>query len=196
MKLNQAIRKIHIYTGLQVSILLFIFSLSVFSVLENSDTKATVSTATYSGKMDGDNLEIATSLFKQLGQRFESAPEWWMLQEESKDILTVNLKSPRSHRIVRLNKQNGHIEISTKTRSFLQFSNLMHQESVGRRRFTDSPWLWAWSLYLEISIFALFVLPVTGLYIWLKGRNRTKSWASLSLAASSTAMIALWLSLR
>lgn len=192
MSLDTLIRKIHLYTGLQASFALLIFSITVLTLSTDENKAPTISHQKFVGNMDMGSLKLAIALYNQVGQRFEAVPSPWMVSDKEQGILRVKFKSPRGRRIIRLNKTNRDIEIKMWTNTFPQFVNHMHQESVGRRKLSQSLWLWAWSLYMEFSVFSLFVLPVTGLYIWVAGKSKKKYWANLSLASSIITMVILW----
>ncbi len=192
MSIDVIIKKIHIYIGLQSSIALLIFSISVISLSLEEKVEPTLSQHQFMGDLNRDNLQLAKAIHKQVGLKFEAVPESWMISEKQNGTLLIKFKSPNAKRKTRLNKATGEIKITSLAMTFPQFINHMHQESIGRRRLTDNLWLWAWSIYIEFSILALFTLPVTGLYIWLSGRSAKKVWANLSLISSSVIMIILW----
>ncbi len=192
MQLNSIIRKLHTYTGLQASIALFFFSISIISASIENKTEPFISHQKLQGSTDLENIELAKIIHSQVGLKFEITPEWWMISEEEAGNLLIKYLSPSARREVRLNKHNGDIEISAWPLSASQLFNHLHKESIGRRRASDSLWLWLWSIYIEVSIFSLFVLPATGLYMWISSKASRSRWAKPSLLASSLAMGALW----
>lgn len=196
MRLNTLILKIHTYIGLQAVVALLIFALAVIAVSINNKNEPELTYHQFEGDISLTNIELAKILHKQVGLRFETIPQWWMISEKSTDILVVKFKSPAAKREVILNKISGNIEIRSWPMGVSDFANHMHQESIGRRKAADSLWLWAWSLYIEFSILALFALPITGLYIWVSRKSPKELWGKVSLLCSSVAMIILWISIR
>ena len=196
MSLNKIIKKIHTYIGLQVVFALLLFSITVLAVSIKSEKQPKLTYQQFEGDISLANIELAKLLRKQIGLRFEPVPQQWMLSEVDAGNLVVRLKSPAAKREITLNKINGNIEIRTWPLNFTHFANYMHQESFGRRRMSDSLWLWAWSLYIEISILALFALPATGLYIWIAKKSSKQLWAELSLIGSLVIMTMLWTLIR
>lgn len=192
MSLNKIIKKIHTYIGLQATLAILLFSISVIAVSIKSEKEPELTYHQFAGDISLANIELAALLHKQVGLTFEPIPEQWMLSEADVGRLVVRLKSPAGRRKVTLNKTNGNIEIRSWPFTVSDFANHMHQESFGRRRVTDSLWLWAWSLYIEVSILALFVLPATGLYIWVSKKAPKQTWAKLSLICSLMTMSVLW----
>lgn len=192
MSLDGIIRKIHLYTGLQASIALLILSFTVLSFSTEENEKPIITQEKFVGDMSKGGLKLAITLYNQVGHQFEAVPENWMIKVDEPDMLVVKFESPKGLRKIRLDKTNGNIEVRTWPSTFPQFINHMHQESIGRRRLSDSLWLWAWSFYIELSVLALFTLPITGLYIWIAGKSKKGIWAKLSLLSSLITMTILW----
>lgn len=192
MSLDDVIRKIHIYTGLQVALALLFFSSAVITLSLDKPITPQVSHHQFVGDIKQNDLKLAIAIHNQVGLRFEHLPQNWMISEDESGRLQIKYNSPNAKRLISYNKLTKDIEITHRPKTFSQFVNHMHQESFGRRVLTDSLWLWAWSLYIEFSVIALFTLPITGLYIWLSGRQKKKYWAHLSLVSSSITMIFLW----
>lgn len=192
MSLNKIIKKIHTYIGLQAVLALLLFSIAVIAVSIKSEKEPELTYHQFEGDISLANIELAKLLRKQVGLRFEAIPQQWMLSEAVAGRLVVRFKSPAAKREVTLNKINGNIEIRSWPLTVSHFANYMHQESIGRRKVSDSLWLWAWSLYLEISILALFALPVTGVYIWISKKSPKQFWAKFSLVCSLMTMTILW----
>lgn len=192
MPLNKIIKKIHTYIGLQAVLALLLFSIAVIAVSIKSEKKPELTYHKFEGDKSLANIELAKLLHKQVGLRFEGIPQWWMLSEKDDGRLVIRVKSPAARREVILNKINGNVEIRSWPLTFSHFANYMHQESIARRKVSDSLWLWAWSLYIEASILALFTLPVTGLYIWVSKKSPRQFWAKFSLICSLMTMTILW----
>jgi len=196
MTLKKLVKKIHIYVGLQSIVALLLFSITVLTLSTSDSVEPEIIHYQFSGHTNKDNIKLAVEMHQQVGLKFEAVPEWWKVSEDEFGKVLIRQLSPSAKREIRLNKQTSDIEIRSWPLSVSDFINHMHAESIGRRRFTDSLWLWAWSLYIEFSVIALFLLPVTGLYIWLITKSTKESWAQLSLGLSSMMMIILWNFLR
>lgn len=196
MSLNKIIKKIHTYVGLQAVLALLLFSITVIAVSIKSEEEPELSYHQFKSDISLEDIELAKLLYKEVGLRFEAMPKKWMLSEKEKGYLVIKLKSPAAKRELTINKISGNVEIKSWPPTFSNFANYMHQESFGRRKATDSMWLWAWSLYIELSILALFVLPATGLYIWASKKTSKKFWANFSLFCSLMTMSLLWNLLR
>jgi len=181
---------------LQSIVALLLFSITVLTLSTSDSVEPEIIHYQFSGHTNKDNIKLAVEMHQQVGLKFEAVPEWWKVSEDEFGKVLIRQLSPSAKREIRLNKQTSDIEIRSWPLSVSDFINHMHAESIGRRRFTDSLWLWAWSLYIEFSVIALFLLPVTGLYIWLITKSTKESWAQLSLGLSSMMMIILWNFLR
>ncbi len=192
MKLKIIISKIHLYSGLQASIALLLFSTVVILLYSETHQEPITSHHKFMGDINTKNLKLARAVHDQFGLRFEPVPQVWMVSKAENDIVLIQTTSPAAKREIRINKTNGDIKITSWPLTFAQFLNHMHKAHLGRRRSTDSLWLWAWTLYIELSLISLFILPVTGLYIWITGRSIKKHWAKLSLGSSVIITIILW----
>ena len=192
MKLKIIISKIHLYSGLQASIALLIFSTVGIISYSESHQEPVISHHKFMGDFNKKDIKLARTVHNQFGLRFEPVPQKGRISKIENDILLINTYSPKARREIRLNKTNGDIEITLWPFSFSEFLIDMHTQSLGMRLSTDSLWLWAWSLYIELSLISLFILPVTGLYIWISGRSIKKQWAQLSLGSSVIITIILW----
>lgn len=192
MTFNRIIQKIHTYTGLQAVLALLLFFITIIAVSIKSDKEPEITYYQFEGELSLTDIKLARALHEQIGLRFEAVPQHWMLSGQTDKCLVLKLNSPAAKREITINKINGHIEIKSWPLSFSDFANYMHQESIGRRKVTDSLWLWAWSLYIEISILALFLLPATGLYLWISNKTSKQTWAKYSLASSLIIMATLW----
>lgn|GEM_PF-3269351 len=197
MPLNSLMRKIHIYAGLQATVALILFSITVIAVsLDNSTETAQISFHQYSGDLSLDSTNLAQAVHRQVGTRFEKKPQWWMISEPSDHKLIINTYSAKSSREILLNKSSGEIKITALPFSLAETANYLHKQNIRSRKADDSLWLWAWSIYIEISLISIFVLPISGLYIWMVSRSYSKTWAKSSFLISSMLMIVLWNLLR
>jgi hypothetical protein len=195
MRLNTVVAKVHIYAGLQASVGLLISALAVFVVVLDFEEEVEISYGQYTGAMLAGKLDLAKALHQQFGHRFEKVPQSWMLPASSGQRLHLRYYSANGTRDLYLDRRSGKVEIHSKPANLAQFLNGMHQESVGRRHSTDSPWMWAWSYYIELTVLSLFLFPITGAYMGLAAR-RSRRLAIWSLVFSTTAMTILWVWIR
>jgi hypothetical protein len=197
MILNLLVQKVHLYTGLQASLALLIYALATIAATfhgpGNDDWEVTQ--AQFTGPMASDKMALAWELHAQVGLQFEPSPVDWMVSETEDGKLQIRYFSPNGSRVVKLDRESREVELRSLRNSFSMYLNRMHTEGFGRRKAGDSLWLWAWALYIELSLIALFVLPATGLYLFLDARQRPL-WANYSLLFSGTAMAVLWYLLR
>lgn len=198
MRLSPLIRKVHIYAGLQAAVALLLFSITVIALsLSSKDTKTKeVSFYQYTGNLSLESTSLAQAVHDQVGLRFEKRPQWWMISETPDNHLIIKNYSAQSSREIQLNKSTGEIKITSKPLSLAEMANYLHLQNLGSRKTSDSLWLWAWSIYIDISVASILILPISGLYIWVTSRSYKKIWAKGSLLISSALMVILWSSLR
>lgn len=193
MPFNSLIRKIHIYAGLQAAIALILFSVTIIALsLDHNVKTAEISFDQYSGDLTLESTSLAQSVHRQVGIRFEKTPQWWMVSEPSDNELIISTYSAKSSREIQLNKSSGEIKITTHPSSLTEMANYLHTQSITSRKTGDSLWLWAWSIYIDLSIASIFILPISGLYIWMTSRSYSKTWTKGCLIISSILMTTLW----
>lgn len=191
MLLNTFVQKVHVYAGLQATVALFLFSLSIIVATFPGEEQENTDYLEFTGIGEADSLGMARALHDQIGRPFEKLPQPWMVSEDVPGVVVLNYYSVNGHREVQFTREERSIRISTVPSSLSRYLEYMHQESIGRRNFSDSLWLWAWSLYIEFSVIAMFLLPITGVYIWLS-KTRIQRWAQASLILSSASMMLIW----
>jgi hypothetical protein len=182
------------YAGLQASAGILICAISVLSVTFSSPLTWETSTTNYVGSPDEDSLVAAREVHRQIGTSLESVPQRWDVSEHDGNVI-VRLKSPNGWRDVNLDRISGEMEIRATRWDVVRYLSVMHQKSFGSRHWGDSPWLWAWAAYIELTLLALFVLPISGFYIWLIGRSHERL-AILSVFLSTASMSLLWFLIR
>ncbi|MBI3679538.1 MAG: hypothetical protein HY235_04000 [Acidobacteria bacterium] len=65
----------------------------------------------------------------------------------------------------------------------------MHETHIRNR---SADWrMRLWTYYIELSIWALIVMSLTGVYLWLASRPGFR-WAQLFFAAGTVCFLALW----
>jgi hypothetical protein len=189
MTVNSLARKIHFYTGLQAMLGLCLFSLAaiIASVQTHERIEPEITQHKYAGSTTLEPDEIALRLHDQIGGKYEAVPRGWMISGNTVNEVNIVYFSPNGKREVALDLPGKTIEIKTYQNNFLQYLNRMHTESLGRRKQGDHIWLWLWSLYIEVSLLALFLLPLTGVYIWLT-EKRQQAWAMPGMVLSITTL--------
>ncbi len=188
MRAKRWIRALHVYGSLQAGLALSIFAISALVASVETDPERDVTRVAYDGPLLEDDLEQARAVHAVLGGRFEREPAPWMVAMEGDGRLLIRQKAPTGARQLRLDRSRREVEISAERNSFAEFLNQMHQESFVRRKPSDSAWLWAWSAYLEISILALFALPLSGLYLWWT-TPMPRRWVSPVLGAAGMLLV-------
>jgi hypothetical protein len=197
MSFYSLVRKLHFYVGLQAMLGLCLFSAAtiIASLHTHEKTEPEITRHTYRGSTTLDPGELALRLHDQIGQKYESVPHGWMISSDPGNEVRIVYFSPNGKRDVALDLPGKTIEIRTYRNTFLQYLNRMHTESLGRRRPGDHIWLWLWSLYIELSLIALILLPVTGTYIWLT-EKRKQPWAMPSMVLSITTIAFVYFAIR
>ena len=81
------------------------------------------------------------------------------------------------------------LRIETRPASTYQF--LAHLHELAPSRAAPDLRLQAWAWYIELSIWSLMLMALSGVYLWLASRPR-HAWAWASLVVGSLALVAFY----
>jgi hypothetical protein len=124
-----------------------------------------------------------------------SAPKLpdWAVGRNSANELTLTFTGPNGATQVRVLEREGAIEVTRRPTSLGAYLDILH---------TTTP-LWAprnvlmllWSAYVELSIFSLLFLVVSGVFMWLTSRPRVW-WAQAAFASGTATFVVLYVLVR
>lgn len=126
--------------------------------------------------------EVADHVQTALALPFTGPAPDWSLRRDDDHNLRFGLPTPaRGYRVTVLEEQ-GRVRIETTQVATWQFLIHLHEMTPSR----SAPGLWtrAWAWYVELSIWSLILMALTGVYLWLVSRPRHR-WARACLAAGT-----------
>lgn len=180
------IRTLHIYSGLVILVALLVSSLSGLHVMNKSDPREkapVVKTLPFNPPDGASDAEIAQLIREQFGF-FQSKPVPHWAIDRTDGVLTIPLWSPNGYVTVRY-QGGGEAEVTIDEFGFGEYVNQMHTHlPLGKRAI----FAWIWSAYMELAIFGLAFLALSGVYLWAVTRPKLW-WAGLSLAAGTGALV-------
>ncbi len=119
------------------------------------------------------------------------APEW-SLRRDAANNLTIGFYTPNGPARVTVLEREGRLRLVRERAPWPAFLNNLHAGTL-----RDLPVDWrmrAWVAYNEFAIFALILMSLSGVYLWLSSRPR-HLLARLSFVAGTGSFLALyWLS--
>lgn len=185
--LTRWIKKIHMWAGLlnfSVLIVLGIVGI-VASVLprpaERPKPPATTRTVDYQAPGDLDDRALADAIqaFLDIPLTSSPVPEYGVRRDEQ-NRLRVNLFTPAVRYEALLLEDEGRLEITRQPFDAGQFLFHLHELTPG---WAGADWrLRAWAWYMELSIWSLMLMAVSGVYLWAASRP-TYRWGQIAFAA-------------
>lgn len=189
------IKKLHMYLGLLNFTILVIFGIVGLSVSllppkeERLRPKSTVRHVSYETPGGLGDRELADHVYATLRLPLtQSAPDW-SLRRDKQNNLQFSLGTPaKSYHIVVLEQQS---QLRIESTPYDSWQYLFHLHEVTLRQTAPDWRMQAWGAYMELSIWSLIFMALSGVYLWLASRPGLR-WAQCSLVAGMVSFIALW----
>ena len=99
-----------------------------------------------------------------------------------------------NHRVTVL-ADRGVVRVRSTRTSFAEFLNRLHSTTFRSASHIRDWRVRLWSIYVELSIWALMLMPLTGIYLWIVTRP-THRWARASAVASLISAVLFYFVLR
>ena len=190
------IRRLHIYTGLFSFTALMVFGAAGLIGAFHEDPRAAsrpppvVSELDFEVPQGASDPEVAQLVYARLALRDAAPVPEWALGRNEDHVLVLHFYGPNgvTHASVLEDQKKLHVEIDRSTLG--EYVNGMHAlvlSHVGPQRRVRF-----WSMYLELSIFTLLFMVVTGVWLWLATRPRLR-WAQAFFAVGTIGFVALYL---
>lgn len=180
------IRSLHIYSGLVILVALLVSSASGLYVTTKPDPRKhepVVKRLPFEAPPGASDQEIAQRFREEFGF-FQSkpVPDWAIQRVDG--VLTTPLWSPNGYVTVRWDG-GPEAEVTIDEFGVGEYVNQMHTHlPLGARAI----FAWLWSAYMELAVFGLAFLALSGVYLWAMTRPKLW-WAIASLAAGTGALV-------
>ena len=194
--MTEWIRRLHIYTGLFSFTALMLFGAAGLIGACHEDPRAAsrplpvVSELDFEVPQGATDPEVAELVFARLAMRDAAPVPAWALGRNEDHVLVLHFYGPNGvvHASVLEEQKQLHVEIDRSTLG--EYANSMHALVLPN---AGPQWMVRlWSVYLELSIFTLLFMVVTGVWLWLGTRPRLL-WAQAFFAVGTIAFVALYL---
>jgi len=107
--------------------------------------------------------------------------------------LRLDFRTPNGVHRVTVLEEEGKLRIEHRANGLGEFLDLMHMRTFGRT--PPAPAFRLWAAYVDLSIFALLFLALSGVWLWLESRPGAR-WAQGTLALGGALFAAVWWALR
>jgi len=173
------IRRVHLWLGLLACTALITFGAAGLASAWHqrpwrADAPTRVQRIAFAPEAGASDVEIAEAVRRRLALPFSVALSERALRRDGEGRLTFTFFTPNAdHRVTWLAGE-GAIEVAARPVALDDFLGRMHS-MMFRTRAAGEDWrLRLWSLYVELSIWAVLLLPVTGLTLWLTSPARRR----------------------
>lgn len=189
--MTELLRRLHIWVGLFNLTVLIVFAATGIAVTlyDRVPASTEVRVIDYEPRGHLTDKEVADELFRRLAIPLAAPIPEWALHRNDQNALVLAFYSPNGvHRVTVLEEQRQ-VRVEQARNSLGEFMNAMHSAT-----FFSAPAdlrLTLWGVYIDLSIFSLLFMAVTGVWLWLASRPRLW-WARASFATGAGLFIALW----
>jgi hypothetical protein len=180
------IRKIHIYLGLLNFTILCIFGLAGIVVtaeapdIFHAGNQPSVSSVAFQAPGSASDKEVGMLIAEKLRPRNAGAPN---LRRDANHRLVADFYSVNGLVRVTLLETEGQLRVETRRNSIWRFIDNSHATTIQQSASEWAPKAWAW--YVEISIWSLILMALTGM--WLGITARWNFWWTKAAMAVGTA---------
>ncbi len=190
-RLRRVLLSLHLYLGLLMAPYLLVYGVSTWLLNRDGPAEDAAPAHTWSAAVDvtpaPDDRATAERVRDALGL-FGHVPPWRV--EAGEDALRFVVSRPGRLYHLRYAPAEGRVEVETLDKGLGAVLKGLH----GLHVLPGSRWVASWALYTELSVVALGLMVVSGL--WLDARRwRRRPGAALGLAAAiaCTGLLAGWM---
>lgn len=192
---TELLKRLHIWVGLFNFTIILVFAAAGIHVTldpapaERKQPKPEVREIAYEAPGDFTDHQIAKDLFEKLDLPLSGPIPDWAIGRDAANVLVLDFYTSNGLYKATLLEDQKKVRIEFSRNSTIGFLSLMHTTTL----YHSTPdWrVRLWALYVDISIFSLLFMAVTGTYLWLTSRPKLR-FAQLSLAAGTLLFAFLW----
>jgi hypothetical protein len=188
---NAWIKKIHMYAGLLNFTILCVFGLAgLVATAEAPDIFSGnkppgVSTMPFSAPGSASDAQVAELIRRRLQPPHAGAP---FTHRDERRRLVADFYSVNGLVRATLLESQGQLQVETFRNSIWRFFDNAHATTIQETAYDWAPGVWAW--YVELSIWSLIVMSLTGL--WLGLATRWPFWWTKASFAVGTLAFAIF----
>ena len=190
----EILKKIHMYTGLLTFSALIVFGVAgVHATLRapeqhrRSETKIEHVNFAVPGNLT--DKQLADRVYETLKPPLARPLEKWALRHDARGNLVLPFYTVNGLRTVTVLEKENRLRVETKRASLAETLNSLHG-TVPRWAAPDLR-IQLWAYYMEMAIWALIGMTLSGVYLWLAARPGSR-WGQVSFGAGSAAFLVLY----
>jgi hypothetical protein len=183
--MNTWIRNIHLYTGLLNFTILCVFGLAgLIATAEAPDifhagTQPAITTVPFRAPGSASDQQVADLIGAQLQPAHAGKPA---IRRDARHQLVADFYSVNGLVRATLLEAEGQLRVETRRNSIWRFIDNAHATTIHETASDWAPRAWSW--YIELSIWSLMLMALTG--IWLGVTTRWPFWWTKASLATGT----------
>lgn len=196
--MHEWLKKIHAWLGLLSFTVLLVYGITGLSVTmlpapeDRPRRQAAAEFVDFRVPPNLTDKQVADRVWEALNLPLTNPAPEWSLRRDADNNLTIGFYTPNGPARVTVLEREGRLRLVRERAPWPAFLNNLHASTL-----RDLPVDWrmrAWVAYNEFAIFALILMSLSGVYLWLSSRPR-HLLARLSFFAGTGSFLALyWLS--
>ncbi len=195
------IQKLHVFAGLQTCIALMLFGVAGLASTWQARPGAPPGEAharelDFAAPAQASDRQLADLLYEQLHTPLAAPVPDFALQHDARGQLQLAFYTPNGTTRVTVlgDAQRRRLHIEETRADLAEFLTNMHSITWSRPGSGTPRLLVLWSLYTELSIFALLFLSLSGVYQWLATRAEKRvARASFLVGLASLVLVYVWM---
>jgi hypothetical protein len=191
----ELLKRFHIWVGLFNLTALIVFAATGIAVTLPAAERgaAEVRVVNYQTPGSFSDKEVADDLLAKLNLPLVGPIPEWAVRRNDENVLVLEFHGPNGQHRVTVLEPERRVRVEHARNTIGEFVNIMHATTLYRSPTDLSVRLWA--LYIDLSIFSLMFMAITGVWLWLASRP-TLWWAQTSFAAGVCLFLVLWIATR
>ncbi len=187
--MNIWIRKVHMYLGLLNFTFLILFGLAGLVVtaeapdIFSQKRGPEAASRDFTAPPGASDREVAKLLAATIAPRHANEP---LVRRNAANQLVADFYSVNGLTRVTLLESEHRAQIQTFRNSIWRFIDNAHATTIGERSESAAVHAWAW--YIELSIWSLVAMALTGLWLGVTARWKFR-WTRVALAAGGAAFL-------
>ena len=190
----EILKKIHMYTGLLTFSALIVFGVAgVHATLrapeQHRRPETRIEEVDFIVPGNLTDKQLADRVYETLQIPLARPLEKWALRHDTQGNLLLRFYTPNGLRTVTVLEKENRLRVETRQASLGQTLNALHA-TVPRWAAPDLR-IQLWAYYMEVAIWALIGMALSGVYLWLAARPGSR-WGQVSFGAGSAAFLVLY----
>ena len=190
----ELVKKIHMYTGLLTFSALIVFGIAGVQATLPAPSRrdrpeAKIEHVDFEAPGNLTDKQLADRVYETLKPPLARPLETWALRHDGQGNLVLPFHTVNGWRKVTVLEKENRLLVATERLSLVQTLNHLHA-TIPRWAAPDLR-IRLWAYYMEMAIWALIGMSLSGVYLWLAVRPGSR-WGQVCFGAGSAAFLVLY----